>query len=715
MDTTTWIQPLAWTLVHTIWQGSLIALAAALALPRIHAPVVRYRVAMGGLILLLVSAVATFGYLYEPSVSEAALLQPIEVQSGQLVVIADTAPDVLPTAWSAPVIAWLEVHQAWIVGAWIVGAFLLLLRLAGGLWHLRRIEARSQAAGQHFNDTLRRMAATLRVPQQVRLLESAHIQSPATFGWLRPVILLPIGLVNQLSAAEVEAILMHEMAHLSRRDWLAQLTQAVIEALMYYHPAVWWLSGIARHERERCADALALEHFGDQRVVYAKALLQAQAYAQQQATTAPALALCATGTATKKQKSPFFERIQTILLQPPQQKSLFMERTIAAALLVAALTCWGAQAAAPLLPDALMTTASEWLGVEMSQTSQDTLPPDKSRSVIIKRGWRNGNYISVTESTVDGKMVKMTAVDGKVTDLKVDDKEIPEDEFIQYKSITDKMMTIPPPVPPVAPVAPVSPVSPASPVAPVPPMPPMPPGMVITPTKDAQGNRVIQLLVNGELVKVQVNEDNTVVVNGEVVADSESIVLSELSGLEQPIWIQRNDDDLVQIYGNDGVVNLGMIRELRALEQQHLGMEQHHRAMEQHHRAMERQQRNMEEEHRAMEQHNRAMEMQVHQDGLFYMNGDARGGIIMPEHGIFINSQGGGAGNFQEAMVQSMIADYLITDPDNYSIELSSKKLKVNGKKQPENMLKKYLDLYEAYHSEPLGPSTSFKFEVANK
>ncbi len=95
------------------------------------------------------------------------------------------------------------------------------------------------------------------------LLESCLAEVPVVIGYLRPAILLPVGLLAGLPAAQVEAILLHELAHIRRHDYLVNLVQMFVEGLLFYHPAVWWLSAVIRAERENCCDDVVVATQGD--------------------------------------------------------------------------------------------------------------------------------------------------------------------------------------------------------------------------------------------------------------------------------------------------------------------------------------------------------------------------------------------------------------------------------------------------------------------
>src|SRR6185295_2411884 len=103
------------------------------------------------------------------------------------------------------------------------------------------------------------------------------VQAPTVVGWLRPVVLVPVGALAGLPADQVEALLLHELAHIRRHDYLVNILQNVAESLLFYHPAVWWISGHIRAERELCCDDMAVFVCGDS-LSYARALAQLESF-----------------------------------------------------------------------------------------------------------------------------------------------------------------------------------------------------------------------------------------------------------------------------------------------------------------------------------------------------------------------------------------------------------------------------------------------------
>jgi uncharacterized protein (TIGR03435 family) len=151
-----------------------------------------------------------------------------------------------------------------IVGAWLIGAALLGLRLAGGWWRVRRLHRRSLAfASSRWEAVSDRIRGRLAVRRRVHVVDSDLVETPTALGWIRPVVLLPIATFAQLTPAQVEAILAHELAHIRRHDYAVNLLQTVAETVLFYHPAVWWVSARIRAEREHCCDDVAVEVSGD--------------------------------------------------------------------------------------------------------------------------------------------------------------------------------------------------------------------------------------------------------------------------------------------------------------------------------------------------------------------------------------------------------------------------------------------------------------------
>src|SRR6266700_1287504 len=272
-------QALGWALLHSVWQCTLAAaaLASLLAIVPVRAARTRYAMAVITLIVMLAVPIGTAVRLRAARSSVGAVVAP-----ATRVVAPPTPATTEPTTPSAErpgpslatrVRADLEPALPWIVVAWLAGVVILSIRLVSGWLVTRRLSTVGTRPVPHAcRVALARLVVRLRVTRPVRVLESAVIQVPAVIGWLRPVILLPASALTGLTPLQLDALLAHELAHVRRYDYLVNLLQSAIETLLFYHPAVWWVSRRVRDEREHCCDDVAVAACGDAHF-YATALL----------------------------------------------------------------------------------------------------------------------------------------------------------------------------------------------------------------------------------------------------------------------------------------------------------------------------------------------------------------------------------------------------------------------------------------------------------
>ena len=162
----------------------------------------------------------------------------------------------------------------WLVSLWFMGLFVLSLRLMGGWVYIQYIKKwKTKRVPRIWDEQLTRLSRQLQIRRSVRLLESALIEVPTVIGWLRPVILMPIWTLTGLSPQQIEAILVHELVHIRRYDYLVNLMQTLLETLLFYHPATWWISHRIRVEREYCCDDVTVAFCGDA-LTYTRALTE---------------------------------------------------------------------------------------------------------------------------------------------------------------------------------------------------------------------------------------------------------------------------------------------------------------------------------------------------------------------------------------------------------------------------------------------------------
>jgi beta-lactamase regulating signal transducer with metallopeptidase domain len=281
------LQAVGWGLLHFLWQGMLLALLlkGLFTLFRFSASA-RYWLSMATLVLMLAMFLATSAMNWEPANNLAMAFPELPESSN----VDDSSPVVgavdeivatvkTPAPQSNSFVNVLQYSLpntiAWLAVGWGLGLIVFMLKLAGGWVYLRTIIRQSVPSEQVWQKLVAQLSKRISLKANVRLCESEHIQSVFTAGVWRPVIMIPIGYLTGLSSQHVEAILLHELAHIRRYDYFLNLVQSFVESLFYFHPAVWWVSHQVRVAREECCDDLAVAAVGDQ-LSYAKALAHAQ-------------------------------------------------------------------------------------------------------------------------------------------------------------------------------------------------------------------------------------------------------------------------------------------------------------------------------------------------------------------------------------------------------------------------------------------------------
>jgi beta-lactamase regulating signal transducer with metallopeptidase domain len=292
------VHALGLALLHFVWQGALLGIVTFIVLRVIRpaAAPTRYAVGVGCLGLMLIVPAATFVSQIDDrtAVEAVAVRASVSNAPGPALVtgtmVAEltanpTAARTLLPAGGAPPVPARPAPSPWlpaIAGCWLAGVALLSLRLLGG-WVVTRALARRAVSrvSPAIDAAAREVARRLELQRAVAVLESAAVTVPTLVGWLRPVVLMPAAALSGLTPQQLQAILAHELAHVRRHDYLINLLQSMVETLLFYHPAVWWVSAQVRAEREHCCDDLAVRICGD-RLVYVSALAELTTIERQQ-------------------------------------------------------------------------------------------------------------------------------------------------------------------------------------------------------------------------------------------------------------------------------------------------------------------------------------------------------------------------------------------------------------------------------------------------
>jgi len=248
------VRDLGWTLIHFLWQGLLLAALLNAILPLCRGAAGRHNCALAILVLMALAPVATFLTIHDFTQSGGA------------------APTDGAAAGPLPMASLLAPWMNGLVALWLAGIAALSLRALGG-WHVARSLARRDTLAvpaallRRCHDLRRRLA----VAWPVRFRLSRRIDAPVVIGWLRPVILIPVSALAGLAPHQLDALVLHELAHVRRFDTIVNMLLTTVETLLFYHPAVWWVGRQLRIEREHCCDDIAVSACGDARL-YVEAL-----------------------------------------------------------------------------------------------------------------------------------------------------------------------------------------------------------------------------------------------------------------------------------------------------------------------------------------------------------------------------------------------------------------------------------------------------------
>lgn len=277
---------LGWTLLHFCWQGAIVALVFACAdrMTLRASSGIRYVLALGALALMPLMVLTTFAIeMRDLSASKAGAsggeampvafstsLQNFAINQSPVTLVAGIKnPENWLTSQTRLLLPWIP----WIDAIWMMGILLLAVRTAGGWWQLEKLRRTAcGAVPDEMKASLLRVCERVNVGREIILRVSDRVISPMVMGVWRATVILPVSAVLHLTREELEAVLAHELGHVRRWDYACNLLQTALETLLFFHPAVWWLSGMVRDRREVCCDEIAVQSCSDP-IVYAQTLL----------------------------------------------------------------------------------------------------------------------------------------------------------------------------------------------------------------------------------------------------------------------------------------------------------------------------------------------------------------------------------------------------------------------------------------------------------
>lgn len=287
------LSKLALTLIHFLWQGVLIAGALKFMLLLIskQKPLLRYSLSCAAMVVSLAAPIITFLWLYQLYSAENSTLGLSQSLLPSINAIDGSEQGANLTLYST-----IKAYLPYLSMAWLVCVIGLTLKLFVELIQVNRLpKSQTIPTSEALQNTFNQLVERLKLKNYPKLIISLKVEVPMAIGWLKPVVLMPASMVTGLSAIQLEMLLMHELAHIRRHDYLVNLLQTLVEILLFFHPAVMWISKQMRQEREYCSDDIAVAHCGDA-VAYAHTLADtANICTKHRHATIPTMAMAASG------------------------------------------------------------------------------------------------------------------------------------------------------------------------------------------------------------------------------------------------------------------------------------------------------------------------------------------------------------------------------------------------------------------------------------
>ncbi|WP_118972689.1 M56 family metallopeptidase [Taibaiella koreensis] len=325
------MQALGLAVLHSIWQGILLfcLLKPALAMVSERRAVLRYRLTYGAMLLL-------FGLFLYDFVSEWRLSSALQELSMQIYHTPEPPATVTAVSWQdSLLISYVTLFRRYtpvLALLYAAGLLLLSFRLIRELLQVRYLRRQVMLPESLLQERFIELKEQTGIRREVSLGLSQQVQVPLMLGHLKPIVLLPLSLMTRLDTQQLDAILLHELAHIRRHDYLWNILQMVMETLLFFNPVTWWLSAVIREEREHCCDDYVLKST-QKSLPYARALLALEEYRLARYT--------AVMQAGGNNKNTLLNRIKRMTtMKQHKGKSQRILATVTVVVLLAAMACF---------------------------------------------------------------------------------------------------------------------------------------------------------------------------------------------------------------------------------------------------------------------------------------------------------------------------------------------------------------------------------------
>jgi bla regulator protein BlaR1 len=268
------LRAICWTLLHSLWQGLIFAIVAGivLVLTKKASSSLRYTLLCCGMILFLaISGYTFYRQLHIPATETLTTVNMPPITEGAA---TETTAPVTPAHMTShtlsngidSLVQYFNAHASLVVVIWFIIFLARFVQVLSGVVYAQRVRHyQTSAVPLEWQQRLSHLLDRLQITRPVSLLQSGLAKVPMVVGWLKPVILVPVGMLTHISPEQVESILLHELAHIRRQDYIFNLVQHVVDTLFFFNPALLWVSSLIRTERENCCDDIAIHQTNSRR------------------------------------------------------------------------------------------------------------------------------------------------------------------------------------------------------------------------------------------------------------------------------------------------------------------------------------------------------------------------------------------------------------------------------------------------------------------
>lgn len=404
------IEALGWTLLHSLWQGLIIAalLAITIRITKNKSPKLSYQICCLSLLSLVVWMTSTFiNHFHWPADYNTVLVTPNPTATGD-----DFSFFVSSLSWQQNIDiffqSFIQSYADELVMLWLLGVSVFGLRWMGAIYFTYTLKRKNISfAPAAWQQMVQQYSRKLGIKKAVSIVKSTKVDVPMVIGHLKPVILMPASIATGFTNAQIESIIVHELAHIKNNDFIIGLILSAMEVVLFYHPLYWWVSGIISEEREKHCDDIAVAQCGNP-LLYARTLFNIAEQKQQKS-----LALSLQG-----KKNQLFDRIKRICISPQgnthnNHNKAGMALGLLFVVAIMALAQVPTQAKDAILEpvrDAFIEQFQPPLDIEEESIPEEVIVEETKVEEIVTSTGFNDNKTNEFESDTDGVLLTDTII-----------------------------------------------------------------------------------------------------------------------------------------------------------------------------------------------------------------------------------------------------------------------------------------------------------------